>query len=111
MKTEKARLVVNSTYTIHPDDLDVFADAVRPHIKETQKIPGCVFYTFSFDLVDKNLCHLAEGWTDRRVLDEHLISPIFQAAFSKVLDNVRILDYKGVMYTVSEEAPIKPQRH
>ncbi|GAB2590872.1 putative quinol monooxygenase [Spirosoma areae] len=110
MKTEKAHLVINTTYTLHPDDLDIFADAVRPHIKETQRIPGCVFYTFSFDLVDKNLCHLAEGWTDRQVLDEHGNSPIFQEAYSKVLDNVRILDYKGVIYTVSEEAPIKPHR-
>ena len=111
MKTEKAHLVVNSTYTIHPDDLDIFANAVRPHIKETQKIPGCVFYTFSFDLVDKNLCHLAEGWTDRQVLDKHLISPIFQDAYSKVIDTVRILDYKGVIYTVSEEASIQPHKN
>lgn len=110
MKTKKAHLVINTTYTLHPDDLEIFADAVRPHIKETQKLPGCVFYTFSFDLVDKNLCHLAEGWTDRQALNEHGKSPKFQDAYSKVIDTVRILDYEGVIYTVSEEAPIKPQK-
>jgi quinol monooxygenase YgiN len=111
METAKAHFVVNSTYNIHPDDVEIFAEAVRPHIKETQAIPGCIFYTFSFDLVDKNLCHLAEGWTDREVIEKHLESEIFQEAFSKVIDNVRILEYKGTIYTVSEEASIKPVRY
>jgi quinol monooxygenase YgiN len=108
MNDSKASFVVNSTYTIHPDDIQIFADAVLPHIKKTQAIPGCLFYTFSFDLVDKNLCHLAEGWTDREVIDRHLRSAVFQEAYKKVLDNVRVLDYKGTMYSVSGEEPIKP---
>ncbi|HEX8314918.1 MAG TPA: antibiotic biosynthesis monooxygenase [Flavisolibacter sp.] len=110
MSTSEASFVVNSTYTIHPDDVQLFADAVRPHIKKTQAIPGCLFYTFSFDLVDKNLCHLAEGWTDREVINTHLKSALFQEAYTKVLDNVRVLAYKGTMYSVSSVEPIKPVR-
>lgn len=108
MATSKAGFVVNSTYTIHPDDVRKFADAVRPHIRITQQIPGCVFYTFSFDLVDTNLCHLAEGWTDREVLETHLKSSIFLEALSNVLGNVRILKYEGKIYTVSDEGSIGP---
>jgi quinol monooxygenase YgiN len=110
MDKPKARFVVNSTYRIHAEDVELFADAVRPHIKITQQIPGCVFYTFSFDLLDNTLCHLAEGWADREVLQRHLESAIFQQAYSRVQDTVRILDYKGVIYTVSEEGPIVPVR-
>ncbi len=108
MNPPKARFVVNSTYHIHPDDVALFADAVRPHIRKTQQIPGCVFYTFSFDLLDRTLCHLAEGWADREVLEQHLQSALFQEALAKVLDTVRILDRQGVLYTVAGEGPIVP---
>ena len=108
MDKPKARFVVNSTYHIHPDDVDIFADAVRPHIRKTQEIPGYVFYTFSFDLLDNTLCHLAEGWAEREVLERHLGSVIFQEALTKVLDTVRILDRQGLIYTVSAEGPIVP---
>jgi hypothetical protein len=30
MNDSKASFVVNSTYTIHPDDIQIFADAVSP---------------------------------------------------------------------------------
>ena len=110
MSISKAGFVVNRTYRMHTDDVEVFADAVRPHNKKTQAISGCVFYTFSFDPADKNLCHLAEGWTAREVIDRHLVSAIFEEAFSKVLDNVRIPEYKGTIYTVIDEEPIKTEK-
>ena len=43
MNSAKAKFVVNRTYHIHPDDAGLFADAVRPHIRQTQEIAGCVF--------------------------------------------------------------------
>jgi quinol monooxygenase YgiN len=65
--------------------------------------------------LDHTLCHLAEGWTDREVLEQHLQSAIFQEALTKVLealtkvlDTVRILDRRGVLYTVAGEGPIVP---
>ncbi|WP_159470383.1 putative quinol monooxygenase [Dyadobacter sp. 3J3] len=105
----KATLVVHTSYRIHPDDKQVFIDAVKSHIIETRKLPGCVYYHFSFDLIDPTICILAEGWADRETLDTHLQSENFQTALKNVIDHVRILERHGTLYTVSAETSIIPE--
>ena len=106
---KKAKFVVNTFYKIHPDDIQKFTDAVKPHLEETRKLEGCVFYTFSFDMLDPTIINLAEGWADQQTIDTHLASENFQTALKGVMDNVRILDRHGLIYTVSDESEIIPE--
>jgi len=107
--SKKATLVVHTTYTIHPEDKQIFIDAVKSHIIHTRVTDGNVYYHFSWDLVDPNTCVLAEGWVDQAALDAHLKSEIFQAALQGVIGHVRILERHGTLYSVSGETDIIPE--
>ena len=111
MSTPKAHLVVISSYQIHPEDMPLFIDIVRPHLQGTLEQPGCVHYSFSLDLLDNTRCHLAEGWVDQEAYLFHEKDPAFQLAFTQVMHTIRILDRQAIMYTVSGEAPIMPAIH
>jgi len=106
--TKKAKFVVHTSYHIHPEDKQIFIDAVKAHILVTREVPGNVYYHFSFDMIDPNICILAEGWTDQEAIDTQLKSENFQNALKAVMDNVRIIERHGTIYTVSGEADIIP---
>ncbi|MFH7018645.1 putative quinol monooxygenase [Flavobacterium sp. FlaQc-47] len=106
---KKAKFVVNTFYKIHPEDVQIFTDYVKPHLEKTRALEGCVFYTFSFDMLDPTIINLAEGWADQETIDIHLASENFQTALKGVLDNVRILDRHGLIYTISGEDEIIPE--
>ncbi|WP_165501756.1 putative quinol monooxygenase [Pedobacter frigiditerrae] len=101
--------MVHTTYTIHPDDKQIFIDAVKEHILLTREVDGNVYYHFSWDMIDPYTCVLAEGWVDQEVIDKQLTSAVFQKALKAVMDNVRILDRQGTLYTVSAETDIIPE--
>ena len=77
-------------------------------LRKRRKFQAAFFTPSPYDLLDNTLCHLAEGWADREVLQGHLQSARFQEALTKVLDTVRLLDRQGLLYTVSGEGPIVP---
>lgn len=106
---KKAGYVVHTTYTIHPDDKQIFIDAVKAHISLTREVEGNVYYHFSWDMLDPNTCVLAEGWVDMAAIDKQLQSEVFQAALKGVIDHVRILGRQGTLYTVSAETDIIPE--
>ncbi|QTE38551.1 antibiotic biosynthesis monooxygenase [Mucilaginibacter gossypii] len=107
--SKKAVLVVHTTYTIHPEDKQIFTNAVLSHISATRKTEGNVYYHFSWDMVDPNTCVLAEGWVNQKAIDDHLKSEMFQAALKAVIEHVRILERHGTLYTVSGETDIIPE--
>ncbi|MFC3562838.1 putative quinol monooxygenase [Pedobacter jamesrossensis] len=106
---KKANFVVHTTYTIHPDDKQTFIDAVKEHIVLTREVEGNVYYHFSWDMIDPNTCVLAEGWVDQAAIDKQLQSEVFQKALKAVIDNVRIIERHGTLYTVSGETDIIPE--
>jgi quinol monooxygenase YgiN len=95
-------IVVSAYYRVHPDDRQVFIDAVKPEMSAAQQIPGCVYYAFAQDLIDQNTFHLTEGWVDRAAYEAHENAETFLSALSTVVEHVRILDRQGVRYDVTE---------
>jgi len=101
-KTQKTEIAVSAYYRVHPDDRQIFIDAVIPEMMAANKIEGCVYYAFSQDLTDENTFHLLEGWVDKEAYERHENSETFLQALSTVVKNVRILDREGVRYDISK---------
>lgn len=101
-KTLPTRITVSAYYRVHPDDRQIFIDAVIPEMTAAAKIPGCIYYAFSQDLTDPNTFHLLEGWADEAAYETHENADTFLTALSTVVKNVRILDRQGVRYEVAK---------
>ncbi len=101
-KTQKAEITVSAYYRVHPDDRQVFMDAVIPEMIVANQLEGCIYYAFSQDLTDENTFHLLEGWADEKAYKRHEDSDTFLQALSTVVKNVRIIDREGVRYDVSK---------
>lgn len=95
------RIAVSAYYRVHPDDRQLFIDAVIPDMKAAREMKGCIYYAFAPDLLDPNLFHLTEGWADEAAYRAHEQAPTFLRALSTVVKTVRILDRQGVRYDVT----------
>lgn len=101
-KTQTTRITVSAYYKVHPEDRQLFIDAVIPEMVAANKMEGCIYYAFSQDLTDENTFHLLEGWEDEAAYERHEKAETFLTALSTVVKNVRILDREGVRYDISK---------
>jgi quinol monooxygenase YgiN len=101
-KIQKTGITVSAYYRVHPEDRQIFIDAVIPEMLAANKMEGCVYYAFSQDLTDENTFHLLEGWADEEAYERHENAETFLTALSTVVKNVRILDREGVRYDISK---------
>jgi quinol monooxygenase YgiN len=51
-------------------------------IEATRAEPGCVAYSYSVDVLDPNLLHVAEEWSSEDAIDAHMRSPHMGALFA-----------------------------
>lgn len=102
-KTNATQIVVSAYYRVHPEDRQAFIDAVKPEMQAAQKMPGCVFYAFSQDLVNPDAFHLSEGWADLAAYEHHEYADTFLTALATVVKNVRILHREGMRYDVAKQ--------
>lgn len=102
-KTQQTKIIVSAYYRVHPDDRQTFIDAVKPEMQTAQRLPGCVFYAFSQDLVNPDAFHLSEGWVDIEAYERHEHSETFLKALATVVKHVRILHREGIRYDVAEQ--------
>ncbi|TDQ08228.1 putative quinol monooxygenase [Pedobacter metabolipauper] len=101
-KTQTTGITVSAYYKVHPEDRQIFIDAVIPEMTAANKMEGCVYYAFSQDLTDENTFHLLEGWADKAAYEHHENAETFLTALGTVVKNVRILDREGVRYDISK---------
>ena len=100
-KHEPTGVMTSAYYTIHPEDVQIFIDAVLPHLAITAQQDGCIYYVFAQDLTDPNTIHLTEAWRDQAALDAHLSEENFVAAVRAVGDGVRVLDFQAERYDIA----------
>lgn len=108
MSDKKAGLVINGTFRIAAEDRQTFIEILRANIPETLAKPGCIYYSLAVDVLDENLFHLIEGWTDHASLQAHMASASFQATLAEVAANVRTLARDVRLYTVSAQQSLGP---
>ena len=108
MPEQRVGTIVNGTFEIDLELHSQFFDLVGPHLLETREhAAGCVYYTLARNVVQKEVLHLIEGWSDRQALDEHLASErllIVRAQFRRF----SIRNYRCTIYTVSDEVAYVP---
>lgn len=102
-KTLPTEIIVSAYYRVHPDDRQIFIDAVKPEMQAAQQLPGCVFYAFSQDLINPNAFHLSEGWANFAAYEQHEHSETFLKALATVVQQVRILNREGIRYEVATQ--------
>jgi quinol monooxygenase YgiN len=96
-------IVVTAYYRVHPEDRQIFVDAVIPEMTAARRMQGCIYYAFAPDLTDPNLFHLVEGWADQDAYERHESADTFLTALATVVNNVRILDRQGVRYEIERQ--------
>ncbi|QES90253.1 putative quinol monooxygenase [Rhizosphaericola mali] len=101
-KTATTEITVSAYYKVHPDDRQIFIDAVIPDMIAANQMEGCIYYAFAQDLTDPNTFHLLEGWSDQEAYERHENSNTFLTALNTVVKNVRILDREGVRYDIAK---------
>lgn len=102
-KTQPTAIIVSAYYRVHPDDRQTFIEAVKPEMQAAQRLPGCVFYAFSQDLINPEAFHLSEGWADIEAYERHEHSDTFLKALATVVQHVRILHREGIRYDVAKQ--------
>lgn len=102
-KTLPTKILVSAYYRVHPEDRQIFIDAVVPEMTAAAKLKGCIYYAFAQDLSDPTTFHLTEGWADQEAYENHENAETFLTALSTVVKNVRILDRQGIRYEVSKQ--------
>ena len=100
-KTQATAITVSAYYKVHPEDRQIFKDAVIPEMIAANKLEGCIYYAFSQDLTDENTFHLLEGWRNQEAYERHENSETFLTALSTVVKIFRIVDREGVRYDIS----------
>lgn len=101
-KTQKTGVTVSAYYRVHPEDRQMFIDAVIPEMQAAAKMKGCIYYAFSQDLIDPSTFHLTEAWENEAAYEYHEQAVSFLQALSIIVKNVRILDRQGVRYKISK---------
>lgn len=101
MSQVTAGLVVNGIIEIHPEDHERFVALVSQNVADTERVEGCILYTFAVNVRNPNIFHNIEAWTDRGALDKHMKSTLMQTAFAEV-KTLRILSREVTAYTVTD---------
>lgn len=104
-KTFPAKILTSAFYTVHPDDRQIFLDAVLSYMRTANKPKGCAYYIFSQDLTDSNTFHLAAAWQDRSDHKRHRQLAAFLVMQGTILGNVRILNRQAVCYETAQQWP------
>jgi quinol monooxygenase YgiN len=50
-------------------------DVLEKNIAATRAEPGCARYSYSVDISDPNLLHVAEEWSDEEAVAAHMAAP------------------------------------
>ena len=108
MPEPRVGTIVDGTFEINPDLHSQFFDLVGPHLLETrERAAGCIYYTLAKDVLQNEVLHLIEGWSNRKALDAHLASERLQVVRAQ-FGRFSIRNYRCTIYTVSDQVAYFP---
>ena len=97
-------LVINGTFHIDPARRADFIAACIAMQRPSQAEEGCHYYSFTADLEDESVFHIAEKWTDDEALKAHFAMP-HMATFQKSIAGI-IKSSAVLKYGVASEGPV-----
>ena len=81
-------LLIQGWLKLATGEFDKVADQARTMVAATTAEDGCIHYSFSRDVADPDLIHIAERWRDAEALSAHGKSA-HMAAFNQAMGGVK----------------------
>src|SRR5690348_15430358 len=72
---ESAMIMVKGEVRFGAGEIERLRGDFAAMIAATRAEPGCASYSYSIDLGDPNLLHVAEEWSSEAAMDEHMQTP------------------------------------
>jgi quinol monooxygenase YgiN len=77
-------IIVNGTVRFGAGEIDRLKGAMARNVEATRAEEGCEHYSYSVDISDPNLLHVAERWSDDKAIERHMASPHMGAFMAEV---------------------------
>ena len=77
-------IIVNGTVRFGAGEIDRLREAMARNVEATRAEEGCEHYSYSVDISDPNLLHVAERWSDDAAIERHMGSPHMAAFMAEV---------------------------
>jgi quinol monooxygenase YgiN len=68
-------IIVAGTIRVPEDKIDALMPIARATLAAVRKEPGCIVYSYAFDLEDRGLWRIYEEWETRAHLEAHFKQP------------------------------------
>jgi quinol monooxygenase YgiN len=68
-------IIVTGEVRFGEGEIDRLSAAMESNIRATRAEAGCARYAYSRDLLDPDLLHVIEEWSDEQAIDAHMQSP------------------------------------
>lgn len=92
-------IIVTGEARFAEGEIERLKEALERNIRATRAEPGCARYAYSIDLLDPNLLHVSEEWSDEEAVDDHLAAPhmaeLMQALGGARIEALSINAYEG----------------
>ena len=92
-------IIVTGTARFAGGEIERLKPALAANIAATRAEPGCARYSYSVDLLDPNLLHVAEEWSDEDAVAGHMAAPhmaeLMAALGSAKLESISINAYEA----------------
>ena len=96
-------IIIAGTVDVDPERRDAALEAAKEHQEATRKLPGCLDYVWSADLLTPGRIYVFERWESREALEEHFASPHFPAMRDTIAAHgIRGLDVAKYKIELSE---------
>lgn len=98
-------LIVHVTANISPQALESLRDTAQRMVEATRAEPGCILYTFNFDILAPGVLRIVEVWADQAALDAHFATPHMAEFSAAIRDKVQIVSAEK--YETSGPLPLR----
>jgi quinol monooxygenase YgiN len=98
-------LVIAGIVRIHPDHSEAARAAAIEMMRETQKEPGCISYTFTADLAEPGAYRIFEEWESQAALDDHFKAP-HMTAFQGKVGGLGVREMSVQKYRIESVGPL-----
>lgn len=98
-------ILIVGTIRVASKDHTAKLHAMNDMISASRAERGCLEYSYAADVLDAELIHVKELWTDRAALDAHFQSEHLRAWRSR-WNELQIGERNLIMYEVADPEPI-----
>jgi quinol monooxygenase YgiN len=92
-------IIVTGTARFGEGEIERLKPALEANIKATRAEAGCARYSYAVDILDPNLLHIAEEWSDEDAVSEHMaaahMAELMAAVGAAKLESISINAYEA----------------